>query len=148
MRKLLIGLLVLSVGLFVAGNAIAGEKEDCVAVCKAAAKMMQDDFTGALCEINKKDGEFVKGNVYVFAMRGGVMVAHPIKPQLIGRDLTNLKDSKGKMFFQDFVKVASGPGAGWVNYMWPKPGEDAPSKKSSYILKVDDNYYVGAGYYK
>ena len=34
---------------------------------------MKEDFTGALSEINKKDGKFVKDNIYVFAMPGGVV---------------------------------------------------------------------------
>ena len=148
MKKLGIFTLICVVGLFFAGNVFAGDKEECVKVCEAAVKMMQADMTGALCEINKKDGQFVKGSVYVFAQRGGVMIAHPFKPVLIGRDLSSLKDSTGKQFFKEFVKVAKDPGSGWVDYMWPKPNEKDPSAKTSYILKVDDNYFVGAGYYK
>jgi len=148
MRKFAIFTLVALLGLCVTGTAIAGDKEECVAKCEAAVKMMKDDFTGALCEINKKDGKFVKGSVYVFAMRGGVMIAHPMKPTLIGRDLSSLKDKGGKEFFKEFVKVGKEKGSGWVDYKWPKPGEKDPSDKSSYILKVDDNYFVGAGYYK
>lgn len=147
MKKFAIITLVALVGLFLAGNALADDKTECVAKCEAAAKMMASDLTGALCEINKKDGQFVKGSVYVFAMRGGVMVAHPMKPVLIGRDLSGLKDKAGKEFFKEFVEVAKTKGSGWVEYMWPKPGEKDPSKKISYILKVDDNFYVGAGYY-
>ncbi|MCP4112152.1 MAG: sodium:calcium antiporter [Desulfobacteraceae bacterium] len=148
MKRFAIFTLVVLVGLFVTGNVFAGDKEECVAKCEAAAKMMKSDFTGALCEINKKGGQFVKGSVYVFAMREGVMIAHPMKPTLIGRDLTGLKDSTGKAFFADFIKVAKDPGSGWVDYKWPKPNEKDPSDKTSYILKVDENYYVGAGYYK
>ncbi len=148
MKRFAIFTLVVLVGLFVTGNVFADDKQECVAKCEAAVKALKADFTGALCEINKKDGKFVKGSVYVFAMRGGIAVAHPMKPALIGRDLSGLKDSTGKAFFADFIKVAKDPGSGWVDYKWPKPGEKDPSDKTSYILKVDENYYVGAGYYK
>ncbi|MDM8514992.1 cache domain-containing protein [Desulfobacterales bacterium HSG16] len=148
MKKIAIITLVALMGLCITGYAVASDKEECVAKCEAAAKAMKDDFVGALAEINKKDGSFVKGSVYVFAMRGGVMIAHPMKPTLIGRDLTHLKDKAGKEFFSEFIKVAKDPGSGWVDYKWPKPGEKDASDKTSYILKVDDNYYVGAGYYK
>ncbi len=148
MRKFAIFTLAAMIGLCLTGYAIADDKAECIAKCEAAAKAMKDDFTGALCEINKKDGKFVKGSVYVFAMRGGVMVAHPMKPVLIGRDLSGLKDKDGKEFFKEFTEVAKSKGSGWVDYQWPKPGEKDPSPKTSYILKVDDNYFVGAGYYK
>ncbi len=147
MRKFAIFTLAAMIGLCLTGYAIADDKAECIAKCEAAAKAMKDDFTGALCEINKKDGKFVKGSVYVFAMRGGVMVAHPMKPALIGRDLTGLKDKADKEFFKEFVEVAK-KGSGWVDYKWSKPGAEGVFDKTSYILKVDDNYYVGAGYYK
>ncbi len=40
--------------------------------------------------------------------------------------------------------------AGWIDYMWPKPGETNPSKKLSYVRKVtlgNDDFYVGTGLY-
>ena len=39
---------------------------------------------------------------------------------------------------------------GWIDYMWPKPGETEPSAKTAYIRKVTvgpDVFYVGAGLY-
>jgi len=41
-------------------------------------------------------------------------------------------------------------GLGWIDYMWPKPGESKPSKKSSYIKKVkvgEETFIVGSGLY-
>ncbi len=148
MRKFAIFTLVAMIGLFLTGYAIADDKAECITKCEAAAKAMKEDLKGALAEINKKDGKFVKGSVYVFAMNGGVCAAHPMKPSLIGKDLSGLKDKAGKEFFKEFAEIAKSKGSGWVDYQWPKPGEKDPSPKSSYILKVDDNYYVGAGYYK
>jgi len=81
MRKPIIFTLVVVIGFYLTGYAFADDKAECITIVEAAAKMMKEDFTGALCEINKKDGKFVKGNVYVFAYRGGVLVAHPSKPK-------------------------------------------------------------------
>ena len=138
---------VVMIGLFSIGYSIADDRTECIAMCETAAKMMREDFRGALCEINKKDGKFSKGNIFVFACRGGVLVAHPFAGG-IGMDLTNWKDAKGKEVFKEFVRIIKKEGSGWVDHWFPKPGEKEPSFKTSYVLKVDDNFYVGAGYYK
>jgi signal transduction histidine kinase len=49
----------------------------------------------------------------------------------------------------EFVKVANNTGQGWVDYKWPKPNEDKPVDKTSYIYRVPGTqYFVGAGIYK
>jgi signal transduction histidine kinase len=151
-------LVVLS--MFLASSALAdveADKQECVLKTEAAAEMMQNEgFVAALAELNKPDGKFVNGEIYVFALTlDGVIVAQPISPYLIGKDLLDLKDSAGKEFVKEFIEVAKNKGAGWVDYMWPKPGEDKPSEKVSYIVKVDvkfgervEQYMLGAGIYK
>jgi len=60
----------------------------------------------------------------------------------------NFKDKDGKEITKEFIKVVKEKGSGWIDYKFPKPGEKNPSVKSTYVLKVDENYYVAAGYYK
>lgn len=148
MRKQTLLILILITGFCFIGNVFSGEKEDCVALSEQAAKMMKADRDSALAEINKKDGQFVKGKIYVFAMKKSVMVGHAMNPNLLGKDLIDLKDTNGKEHVKEMLEVVKTKGAGWVDYMWPKPGETEPSAKTSYVLKVDDEYFVGAGYYK
>jgi hypothetical protein len=45
------------------------------------------------------------------------------------------------------MRIAKEEGSGWVDYWFPKPGEKEPSLKTTYVLKVDDNFYVCAGYF-
>lgn len=142
MRKFMILVLVVVIGLCLTGYSLADDKAECIAKCEAAAKMMKEDFRGALCEINKKDGKFVKGKIFVFACRGGVLVAHPFAGG-IGMDLTNFKTNKGKKPFQEFVRIVKEEGSGWVDYWVSKD-----SLKTTYVLKVDENFYVAAGYFK
>ena len=148
MRKSMIFTLVVVIGFCLTGYVFADDNAECITKCEAASKMMKENFTGALCEINKKDGKFVKGNIYVFAMRGGVVVAHPFKPKLAGMDLINHKDKEGKEYIKEFIEVVNSKTSGWVDYRYPKPGEKNPSDKATYVLKVDDNYYVASGYFK
>ena len=76
------------------------------------------------------------------------MVMHPIKPALDGKDLSGFKDPNGKYLFVEMVKVAKAQGAGFVDYMWPKPGADEPQPKISFVKAVPAwNWIVGSGIY-
>jgi methyl-accepting chemotaxis protein len=61
------------------------------------------------------------------------MIMHPIKPDLDGKDLTENKDPAGKRVFVDMVNTVKANGAGFVFYMWPKPGSENPVEKISYV---------------
>ena len=45
----------------------------------------------------------------------------------------------------------SAMGHGWVNYVWPRPGQTTPSPKSTYVVRVigpdGKRYIVGSGGY-
>ena len=127
-------------------------KEEVISKCEAAAKLIQEKGIDAASQaIGDKSGPFVWKDTYVFLMDlDGKMIAHPIKPELTKDDnLLQVADTDGKPLFVEFVKVAGSQGQGWVDYMWPKPGQDQPAAKSSYIYRVPNTpYFVGAGIYK
>jgi methyl-accepting chemotaxis protein len=75
-------------------------------------------------------------------------IMHPIKPELNGKDLSGMKDPNGVHIFQEFVKVCKEKGGGFVNYMWPKPGEKDPIAKISYVKTFAPwGWVVGSGIY-
>lgn len=77
----------------------------------------------------------------------GVMLAHPIKPELDGRSQWDFQDPGGKYIFRDFAKTAAA-GGGFVDYLWPKPGKDKPVEKVSYVTKVPGrDWIIGSGIY-
>ncbi len=125
-------------------------QQECVFKCQAAkAAILKDGLDAVVKEINEKDRDYVSDVTYVFVQKtDGTMIGHPYKPSLIGKNLIDTQDKAGKYFFGEFAKVASEKGSGWVDYMWPKPNEEKPSQKTSYILKVNDDVFVGAGIYK
>ncbi|MGD9330120.1 MAG: methyl-accepting chemotaxis protein [Desulfobacterales bacterium] len=76
------------------------------------------------------------------------MIMHPIKPQLNGKDISGVKDPNGKFLFLEMVKVCQKDGAGFVDYMWPKPGVDEPQPKISYVkLFPQWQWIIGSGIY-
>jgi methyl-accepting chemotaxis protein len=76
------------------------------------------------------------------------MVMHPIKPEMDGKDLSAEKDSHGKLFFTEFVRVAKEKGEGFVTYFWLKANETKPSPKLSYVkLFPQWGWILGSGIY-
>ena len=156
MKRILIAALLVCSMIAFSGLAFAGDsatKDECVSKCKeAAALVAEKGADAALQAINDKTGPFVWKDTYVFALdsENGKILAHPIKPALVGKELLHLKDINGVMFFVDMLKAAkSDAGEGWVNYMWPKPGEKKPSKKTTYVYKVpDQDIAMCAGIYE
>ena len=47
-----------------------------------------------------------------------VMIMHPYRPDLNGRDLTDFKDPHGKKMFVEFVNTVKESDHGYVDYMW------------------------------
>lgn len=79
---------------------------------------------------------------------GPVIVMHPIKPELEGKNLGQSQDPNGKYLFREFARVANAEGAGFVDYMWPKPGSEAPQPKLSYVKMFKPwDWIVGSGIY-
>ena len=77
-----------------------------------------------------------------------LMVMHPIKPELDGKKLDQLKDKNGKFLFREFNTVVKNQGSGFVDYYWPKPGSDAGVPKLSYVMGFTPwGWVIGSGIY-
>ncbi len=77
-----------------------------------------------------------------------VIVMHPIKPELDGKSVYDMKDPNGKYLFREFVRVAKEKGEGFVDYEWPRPGSARPVAKASYVILYQPwGWVVGSGVY-
>ncbi|PHV02576.1 chemotaxis protein [Iodobacter sp. BJB302] len=76
------------------------------------------------------------------------MLMHPMKPELDGKDLSQLKDPNGKALFLEMVQVVKSTGAGFVSYQWSKPGSTEPVDKISYVQGFTPwGWVIGTGVY-
>jgi methyl-accepting chemotaxis protein len=76
------------------------------------------------------------------------ILMHPIKPALDNTDGSGTKDPTGKFFFTEFADTVKASGAGFVFYMWPKPGSENPVQKVSYVKGFAPwGWIVGSGVY-
>ncbi|MCA7083803.1 methyl-accepting chemotaxis protein [Cupriavidus sp. DB3] len=75
-----------------------------------------------------------------------VVVMHPIKSEMNGKSMADFKDPAGTYLFRDIAEIGKGPGTGFVHYLWPKPGAEAPQPKLSYVANFkpwDWNFISG-----
>lgn len=134
------------------GQALASQTDEAQAMINKALAMVKDKgMDETLKVMADKNGPLVNGDLYVFAvdMNKVMVIAHPTAPQLLGKDMSVMKDIKGKMFFVEFVNLAKSAGSGWVDYYWPKPGDKTPVLKSTFIERVPGtDILFGCGFYK
>ncbi len=155
MKRLAMAALAVSLGLAwtEATWAQSATRDECVAKTQEASQLIKEKgLEAAVAEINKKEGKYVWKDSYVFLMDlDGKMLAHPMSPALVGKNVLETKDKgePGKLLFREFVDVAKTKGEGWVDYMWPKPGAQIASKKVSFIYRVPGkDVLVAAGLYE
>jgi methyl-accepting chemotaxis protein len=77
-----------------------------------------------------------------------LMVMHPIKPDLDGKKLDQMKDKNGKLFFLEFNAMVKSQGSGFVEYFWPKPGSNEGVPKISFVTGFQPwGWVIGSGIY-
>ena len=144
--KILVALAVALLIAALSSVAVGQEKataEEVVAKVKEAASILSK--TGDLAQFNQKQGPWVWKDTYIVVHNCDkkVTAAHPIMPELVGRDDMTLKDTKGKNVFPEgWCDAARKPSGVWIEYWWPKPSEKEGSRKLSYSLSAKGTPYV------
>ena len=129
-------------------------KDDVLAfVNKAKAYIDANGKEAAIKEFMNTSGDFYPngGELYIFAYdltKDGMCLCLPPTPEKVGTSLWDLKDDTGNYFIRDFYNIAKTKGSGWSVYRYYNPAENnAVQDKTSYILKIDDTWLIGAGAY-
>jgi hypothetical protein len=108
----------------------------------AAARFLHDKGASGYADFNQKDGRWVWKDSYVFVYdcRKDRMIAHPMRPDLVGKPIMQVTDNTGKYIFKELCKAGNEARGGWVEYSWPKPGAGRLSRKVS--LRPRSRYLV------
>ena len=141
--------------LFFTGLAVAGPTferstpEQAKAMVKRAIEYFKEHGKEkAFAEFNDPKGQFVKGDLYLFAFNlngDGVQLVHGNNPKMLGKNVLDMRDSDGKFMIRAFIEVAnSKQGSGWVDYKWPNPITKVSEVKLSYVERVGD-IFIGCG---
>lgn len=134
-------------------------KTECVELVKAAgAYLAKNGKDKLIAEINNPKGEFVHGDIYLFASDyvpnwdsskdRTITLAHGANPKLVGKDMTDLRDADGQYFVKKMAEISmSKEGEGWTTYKWPNPVTKQIEIKNTYTKRLPP-LVVSCGYYK
>ncbi|MCW4011267.1 MAG: cache domain-containing protein [Candidatus Bathyarchaeota archaeon] len=124
--------------------------EELVEFVQSAYKYaQQNNQEVALNEFNNQTGQFVEGELYIFAydMTGNTL-ALPFQPEIIGTNRWNATDANGTAFIQQIIQTAQS-GGGFVRYSYLDPADNfAVKPKVSYVLMAGQDWLIGAGIYE
>lgn len=127
------------------------EREFVVDAVQDAVEQIRKNGEAAFKLFRDPSGPFMVKDAYIFVIdKNGIDVVNPAFPNLEGRNLLDLKDTQGKMLVQEMFKITENNNAGWVDYMWPKPGESISTQKSTYVSRAQMGgkwVLVGCGVY-
>jgi cytochrome c len=120
-------------------------------VNEAAGLIERIGRTAAFEEFRKKGTRWFSGDTYLFVydLKSNVLL-NAAFPEREGTNTTGQKDTNGKLFHHAFIQMAESKGAGWVDYMFPKPGQTQPSQKWAYVTAVNVDgvaSLVASGFY-
>jgi len=108
------------------------------ALVTAGAALLESKGTTAFQELSEAGSKWFKGSRYLFAydLKCNVLF-NAASPEKVGKNTRGHPDKNGKLFHDALVAQADMPDeCGWVDYMWPKPGQDKPSQKWTYSKAV------------
>lgn len=125
------------------------EKDAIAMVEKGAAFIKQHGKDKFIAKVAAKDPEFIQGALYldIRDLHSGIVLAHPVNPTIVGKDLTDVPDASGKKYRREIIELAAKKGKGWVDYMYKNPTSGQIEPKTTYIQRVGDAV-LEAGIYK
>jgi two-component system NarL family sensor kinase len=87
------------------------------------------------------------GYFFVYDMHGTVLM-HPRQRDLVGQDLSALRDDQGHATIQDLLAQARA-GGGFVEYMWRRPSTGRIAPKLGYVTEIPQwRWMIGTGLYR
>jgi cytochrome c len=152
MKKVVMGILLVTCMVFgVTVIAQASPQDDAKALAeKAAAYMKANGKDKAIAEINNPSGQFVKGELYVYAQGfDGIILAHGGNTKLVGQNHLEVKDPTGKFFVKEQLALVKSKGSGWVEYSWTNPATKKVQPKKTWVQRIEGaDIWVGCGIFQ
>jgi methyl-accepting chemotaxis protein len=121
------------------------------ALVNKAAALIDREGKAAFPELRVKGSEWFHDDTYLFVydLQSNVLL-NPAFPAREGTKVSGQMDANGKLFHDEIIRVAETQGSGWVDYMFPRPGQSQPSQKWAYVkaVKIDGvPGLVASGFY-
>ncbi len=115
-----------------------------VALVQGAVDLYTTKGSEAIAYYN--DPMSINGQWYVFiANENNIYVAHPTKPEFVGRDITKISGVDGALTGLE-IAMATEEGR-WTEYLWPNPENNKLELKRTWSIR-HDGYLFASGYYE
>ena len=134
-------------------NAIKNEVEAVVSSLEAVQNALN------VGTINNKEAELLSADIVRSAQygEGGYFWADTLEGENVvflgredveGTNRMGLTDKNGTKIIQEFANISKADGSGYLDYFFPKPGEDEASRKRGYIYLYEPyGWMIGTGNY-
>jgi len=90
------------------------------------------------------------GYFFVYDLKGRNLM-HPRQPELVGRDLSGMRDGQGRLVLASLLQAAQrrGEQGAPVRYLWQKPSAQRETEKLGYVVAVPQwGWMLGTGFYR
>ncbi|MBN1829644.1 MAG: cache domain-containing protein [Deltaproteobacteria bacterium] len=131
------------------GAGTKGSPDDAKKLMKGAVAYLKRNGTAeALREFSDQKGRFIDRDLYVVIYdRTGTIRAHPWNKGLIGQNMIDRPDQKGKLFRKEIIGIALNSGRGSVDYDYMNPVNQKVENKTAYFQRCGD-LIVSIGAYR
>jgi len=127
--------------------AISSEEELAAFVESAAAYAQSMGRDVAIRDFMNISGPWVRGETYIFAHDfNGTALVLPYLPDDVGTNRLDLQDAEGRYINRDMRAIAMNK-SGFYHYVYRNPATNETEPKVSYVMKVDDTWWLGSGIY-
>jgi signal transduction histidine kinase len=101
----------------------------------------------AVAAFNDPKGVWTNGSLYIYGLDyNGTLLAQPYDPENLGRDHSGIVRTYGVKSVEQAARIA-GDGGGFFVYYISDPVSGTEEGKLSYVLPVDDEWFIGSGIY-
>jgi methyl-accepting chemotaxis protein len=88
----------------------------------------------AFTDFETRGGAFIHGDYYLWVCDlNGIVRCNGSNPKSRNQNYAELKDTSGKLFIRDVLRIARERGKGWVDYHWRNPVSKQDEPKSTYF---------------
>lgn len=140
MKSTVIGVVIVGAAAAAVAFKPHATKEDAEAAMDRATRFAETNGNAALVQSLQKANSPLHGGatrVLVIDLAGNV-VADPVQPQRVGRNVLDLKDTHGNYLFVDALQVANARGEGWVYYKTRSPLTWSERREAALVKRHGD----------
>jgi len=110
-----------------------------------AVDLVKAKGEAAFPKFREKGSKWIGRDHYIFIFNEkGTELVNGGFPELEGKNLWNRKDTSGRYVIQEEVALVKANGSGWMEVLWPKPGQTKEIKCRVFLkgVTVDGNLLI------